>query len=85
MGKEKKYTNSKMRNIPWSEEENEVLRRLWINPNISTKELVRVFKVRTESSVTAHADDLNLGSRGELSRDHIDHEYLKKLMTVTEG
>ena len=75
----------RIRNLSWSDEENGVLRNLWGNPEVSTEDLVRVFKVRSRTSVMKHADELHLEPRGSLLKDRIDHEYLKKLMTVTEG
>lgn len=68
----------------WSEEENDILRKLWNKDGIEFEDVEKVLIGRTGSAIKNRAYRMGLplwcGNKRE-----IDYDHLKKLMEVVEG
>lgn len=71
-----------MNHIPWSEEEEKLLKKLWANPDLTITEVAKAFTQRTRGAV--HCKAKNLGLVKATRKPEIDYEYLKKLGVVIE-
>jgi len=73
--------------LPWSEEESELLTKLWNESELTVDEIAKAFKNRTTHSIRGKAQTLGLGSAFHRSiyTPKIDYEYLRKLGVVVEG
>ena len=69
----------------WTEEEEETLKRLWINPKVSLEDIERVFVDRTQKAILAKVNQLKLPLYTTVRASKIDKEYLKQLYEVIEG
>jgi len=63
----------------WSEEEIQLLKKLYPNPDVSMEDLRKIFKNRSTSAIVTQAN--RLGLRRPVG-GVIDYEYLKKLKEV---
>jgi len=66
--------------VKWTDEEIEVLKRLWMNPKVTKEDLLRVFPYRSWDSIDCMARRrLGLPCRSEVLARNIDWDFLKKL------
>lgn len=66
----------------WNKEDDEVLKELWHNSDVTKEDLMMVFPTRSWGAIEHRARKLNLGTRTRPS--DINYEYLKKLREVVE-
>jgi len=71
--------------IPWTEEEVEILKKLWNDSTILLEDIHRVLKSRTPGAIRAKAAELGFGPVNQRVKPQIDIEYLKKLQEVVLG
>jgi len=72
--------------VKWTDEEIEILKRLWMCPKVSNEDILRVFPYRSWDSIDSYARKrLRLPGRWRILERNINHEYLKKLLDVVEG
>lgn len=71
--------------IPWTEEEREILKKLWSNPEIMIDDMPKVLVSRSKQGIIHQAQRLGLIAISQRTKPKIDFEYLKKLMEVIEG
>ena len=71
--------------MKWTDEEVEILKRLWMNPKVTKEDLLKVFPYRSWSSIDNKRKLLGLPSRFEVLERNINRDFLKKLLDVVEG
>ena len=72
--------------MKWTEEEIEILKKLWISPKVSNEDLLRVFPYRSWESIDSYARKvLKLPGRWRILERNINRDFLKKLLDVVEG
>ncbi len=69
----------------WTEEEEEILKRLWLSPKIIWEDMEKVFIHRTRKALLSKAIQLRLPSYTSIRTKGIDKEYFKQLLEVIEG
>jgi len=71
--------------LKWTDEEVEILKRLWMNPKVTKEDLLKVFPYRSWSSIDNQRKALGLPSRSEVLERNINRDFLKRLLDVVEG
>lgn len=74
-----------MNNYLWSKEEDDLLKKLWDNPDIDLDDMAKALKLRSKGAIKVRAKAIGLPPHGEMVKDRIDFEYLKNLGVVIEG
>ena len=69
----------------WTEEEDDILRDLWNNENVTMEDMMKVLVGRTESAISNRTRRLGLPSPTFRNKSTINYEYYRKLMEVVEG
>lgn len=70
--------------MKWSDEEDEVLRKLWVHPEISREDLLKVFSSRTWHSIDGKRKGLRLESFQSYRKPQMNLEYYRELIRVHE-
>lgn len=73
------------KNPPWSEEELEVLKQMWNNPEIDLNDMDKVLKGRTRTAIQKKANVVGLKAYDLRRKSEINREYLKNLGIVIKG
>jgi len=71
--------------MKWTDEEIEILRKLWVSPKVSKEDLLRVFPFRSWNSIDNQRRRLGLPPRSEVLERNINRDFLKRLLDVVEG
>lgn len=69
----------------WSEEEIEILKRLWLNPEVIYEDLEQVFPDRSRRGIRHKANQLKLPPYSMIRKAAINRDFLKSLLEVVEG
>jgi len=73
-----------LRNVPWTEAEIEVLKKLW-STEVDFDQIDQVLSGRSRNAITSKASKLGLATPASRFKPKIDYELLKKLGVVVEG
>lgn len=73
-----------MAGLTYTDEEKEILKKLWINPKVSKDDIEKVFPNRTWDGLLKISKKLHLKSFSVYRQAEIDYEYLKNLLEVVE-
>jgi len=68
----------------WTPEEEDLLKDLWYNDELTREDLVKVF-LRTWPGIERKAFRLELPPRHLIEQQRIDEKYLESLLKVVEG
>lgn len=81
------YTETTQSNtqILWSQEEIDVLKKVFLHRDVLNEDLEKIFKDRTLSAIRNKASSIGLKKPDYRKEGRIDFEYLKKLYEVIEG
>jgi len=71
--------------VKWTDEEVEILKRLWVNPKVSNEDILKVFPYRDWGSIEGKRKALGLPCRSEVLERNINRDFLKRLLDVVEG
>jgi len=70
--------------VPYAEEEDEIIKQLWPNPDVTIDDILKVLKTRSKQGIEHRARRLGFGPKTRRA-PQIDYEYLRKLQEVVEG
>jgi len=71
--------------MKWTDEEVEILKRLWMCPKVSNEDILKVFPYRDWNSIEGKRKSLGLPCRSEVLERNINRDFLKRLLDVVEG
>ena len=74
-----------IRNLPWSDEQTDILIKLWDINELTKEQITSVFPDRTWNAICKRAERLNLPLYSDRFKPKIDYKYLQKLGVVIEG